>query len=252
MPKTKSIVWIVSAFIISTIALASAGCGSPTVDLGHSNSDVTPVVTFYEYQAIAPIYNPNAPVTIIYGDGTSIEKKGPYEFTSGKLAGEGLDAVLQKLYDEGFFSLDEEYAGEQLAGGVTETLEVTLSEKAYGVTAQGGQGPAGWDKIVSTVTDLDTSGSKEYVPNTIMLFANAEPGVPSAPNVMEWPGVSQDLAKASEEPGGQKLEGEAANVAWKAIQESMKEDTEVTWKANGNFYTYVYAVPVFPGIPERE
>ena len=228
------------------------GCGTPSVDLSYSNSDVTPVVTYNRYQAIAPIYNSSAPVTIVYGDGTTIEKKDSYEFTTGKLAGNGLDGMLQSLYDEGFFKLNETYTGEPMAGGVTETLTVKLSARTFEVSVQGKQGPPGWEKIVSTVTDLDTSGSKEYIPNTIILFAKAEPGAPSAPNVMEWPGISEDLAQASSaESSGRKLEGEAANVAWKAIQESMKSDTDVTWKANGSFYTYVYAVPVFPGVPEQ-
>ncbi len=228
------------------------GCGTPRVDLSHSNSAVTPVVTFNRYQAIAPIYNSSAPVTILYGDQTAIEKKDPYEFTTGKLAGEGLDGVLQSLYNEGYFKLDETYTGEPMPGGVTETLTVKLSARTFKVSVQGEQGPPDWEKIVSTVTDLDTSGSQEYIPNTILLFANAESGAPSAPNVMEWPGISADLAQASSaESSGRKLEGEAANVAWKAIQESMRSDTEVIWKANGAFYTYVYAVPVFPGIPEQ-
>jgi len=234
-------------------SLFVVGCGTPRIDLSYSDSAVKPVVTYNRYQAIAPIYNSSAPVTIIYGDQTAIEKKDSYEFTTGKLAGGGLDGVLQSLYDEGFFELKETFAGEPMAGGVTETLEVTLSEKAFKVSVQGGQGPSNWEKIVSTVTDLDTSGSQEYIPNTILLFAKAEPEASSAPNVMEWPGISADLAQASSaESSGRKLEGQAANVAWKAIQESMKSDTEVTWKANGDFYTYVYAVPIFPGIPEQE
>lgn len=244
------------AFCIAMLVvgfLFVVGCGTPRVDLSYSDSAVTPVVTFNRYQAIAPIYNSSAPVTIIYGDQTAIEKKDSYEFTTGKLAGEGLDGVLQSLYDEGFFELDKTYTGESMAGGVTETLTIKLSARTFEVSVQGGQGPTNWEKIVNTVTDLDTSGSEEYIPNTILLFAKVEPEASSAPNVMEWPGISADLAQASSaESGGRKLEGKAANVAWKAIQESMKSDTEVTWKANGDFYTYVYAVPVFPGIPEQE
>jgi hypothetical protein len=247
----KAIVALCIAMLVVG-SLLVVGCGTPRVDLSYSDSAVTPVVTYNRYQAIAPIYNSSAPVTIIYGDQTAIEKKDSYEFTTGELAGEGLDAILQSLYDDGFFELDETYTGEPMAGGVTETLTVKLSGKTYKVSVQGGQGPSNWEKIVSTVTDLDTSGSQEYIPNTILLFANAEPEAPGAPNVMEWPGISEDLAQASStESSGRKLEGKAANVAWKAIQGSMKSDTEVTWKANGSFYTYVYAVPVFPGISEQ-
>ena len=251
MQHKRIIIPALGVLLVVAIALV-CGCGDTGTDLSYSNSGTTPVVTFNRYQAIAPIYNSSAPVTIIYGDGKATQKKGPYEFTTGSLTGDGLSGVLQSLSEEGFFELEGEYSGKPMPGGVTEVLVVRLSDKTYEISVQSGQGPPNWEKIVSTVTDLETSGPQEYIPDTILLFVKAEPGAPSAPNVMTWPGDSEDLARASSaESNGVKLEGEEASVAWKAVQESMKGETEVTWKANGGFYTYVYAVPVFPGIPEQ-
>lgn len=243
----------VSVAMLSIVVVAAmvVGCGKAEVDLSFDESPTNPVITYYIYKAIAPIYNPTVPVTIVYGDGTVISKQGPYEFTQGKLGSGGVEGLLEQLESEGFFGLKSEYEGEPLEGGATDELTVRLKEKTYDVTVQGGAGPATWNDIVKTVTDVQTADATEAVPPAVRLFATAAEGAPSAQTVMEWPGSSDDLEKASTSGSeGYRLEGPEAEAAWKAVQGTSEEGGEVFWKAGDKFYYYVYAVPLFAGVPE--
>jgi hypothetical protein len=121
------------------------------------------------------------------------------------------------------------------------------------VTVSGEKKPSNWATIVDSITKAKVTGSDEYVPPSIRLFARMAEGPPSAPKVMTWPGDPNELAQASdEEANGLVLEGEQAKTAWKAIQESFSTEGETYWKAGDNFYYYVYASPIFPGIPEKD
>ncbi|MBN1288007.1 MAG: hypothetical protein JXA49_00025 [Actinobacteria bacterium] len=225
------------------------GCGGAKTDLTYDKSGSKPVVVYRTYQAIAPIYNPDAPQIIVYGDGSVIEKKGPYEYTGGMLESGGVDALLRELESEGYFSLKQDYSsGEPVAGGVTETVTVNLSTKDYEVNVENGSDPSGWENIVSAVTGLDVSGAEAYTPPGVVLFAGEEAD-PGNREILKWPGGAEDLADAAAGEGF-KLEGDSAAAAWKAVGESFEREDEIVWEGGGKYYSYVYASPVFPGVSD--
>lgn len=238
-------VFLTAALVVS-VSLIFIGCGND-IDLSYDESGSNPVIVYRETQAIAPIYNSAAPVSIMYGDSTVIEKEDSYAFVKGEIGSSGLEGVLNDLKEEGFFQLKKSYAGETpRAGGVTQVITVTLSDKTYEVTVEKGSEPSGWDEIVDTVTGVDITGSKAYVPNEITLYAKAESG-PGDSKVMQWQGNEQDLADAAAS-GGVKLEGEDAALAWDAVWQTYEEVDDIVWQGGDAYYTYVYASPVFPGV----
>lgn len=244
-----------AAVLVATAALP--GCGSK-VALDFNTSSNVPVVTYYARKAIAPVYNPDAPVAIVYGDGTLVKKDDSYKFTTGTLE-EEVSLMLTELQNDGFFNLNPEYKGEPLAGGTTEQMIVALTAKTYYVTVESGAAPANWDEMVKLVTDARITGAREYIPPVVWLLANVATDVPAGANVQPWPGNPQDLEKASAmldgtDKRGVTLEGEAATTAWLAIQQTFDTSggSDAYWSADGNTYTYVYAVPLFPGVHWRE
>lgn len=240
-----------AVLMVALVALPLGCGGEEPPDLAYDTAADNPVVMYFSYKAIAPVYNPTAPVAVVYGDGTLVKKDDPYRYTSGKLEA-GVDGLLQTISNEGFFGLKTEYEGEQMAGGATEVISVSLEEKPHTVTVSGNKAPANWDTIVDSVTNAQVSAPEEYIPPAARLFANKEEGPPSAPKVMEWPGDPTELERASADgTNGLKLEGEQARLAWKAMQEAMSTEGEAVWKAGDSFYSYVYTYPIFPGIPEK-
>lgn len=241
---TLAVVVVLAAFSL----LVVSGCGDGgSVDLAFDSSPDNAVVLLETSQAIAPIYNPDAPVAITYGDGTHIQKKGPYEFMEGELSG-GVESQLDKLDELGFFKLKESYEGEPLAGGTTDTLTVNLSDKSYTVTVIGSYGPPNWDEIKTAVTEPAVTGEKEYMPEGITLFAKQADGPEG--QVEEWPGNPEDLSEAAASSDGVRLEGEEAATAWKAVSDSMAAGGDMVFKAGDSYYTYVYASPMFPGVSQ--
>jgi hypothetical protein len=245
--------WIIFIIaILLAITLPASGCGgkkAPPLDL--PSGAQTPVIVYSSYQAIAPVYNPDVPVVVIYPDGTMIKKEEPYLFNTGTLSSEQLNGILKSLADAGFFGYKKEYgAGQAKPGGATETLTVNLESGEYTVSVAGGTGPAGWNEIVDTVTGARPSEESEYIPGTIVLYAKEAPQVPQGATVMAWPG---DLAGAAAEDG-QELSGDAAALAWRAVQGVYAgggAGSETYWKSSdGKTYTYVYARPELPGVEQ--
>lgn len=240
---------VIAVLLVTVVALPAClsvcGCGGgSTVSLAYDKTATNPVLIFRETQAIAPIYNSSAPVTIIYGDEMIIEKDDSYEFVQGKA---GLEDILSDLRDYGFFDMKESYSGKTpRAGGVTQVLTVNLTDEQYEVSVETGSEPAGWGDIVDAVTDVDIADSKEYIPEKLTLYAKEETGAGGL-EVMPWPGDPEDLAEAAAGEGVE-LKGEEAEVAWKAIQDTYEKVDDIVWEGGGKYYTYVYASPVFPGV----
>lgn len=259
MLSRKALVICAVGALMATVV---AGCGETQTDLGFARSDTTPVVIYTSYKAIAPVYNPDVPVVVIYGNGTVVKKDGPYTFRTGSMTGDQLTALLKKLDSAGFFAMNKQYrSGQALAGGTTDMLKVNLESGAHAVSVEGGAGPPGWGDIVAAVTNAKVSKSKEYVPLSITVFAREVGEVPPGANSIAWPGSPADLASAAAAPKGYKLEGAEAANAWKAITGAYNPQNsgtkvptgqspageETYWSAGGKVYTYVYARPILPG-----
>lgn len=236
--------------LVGTVAL-TYGCGKAKPDLSYDRSGGKPVITCSRFQAISPAYNPDSPAALIYGDGTVIKKKGPYKYVSGKITEDGLKGGLDTLAEQGFFNLNKEYSSKKpLPGGVTETLDVKLKDGDHRVTTFAGAGPSNWSDMVETVTDVETTGTKEYIPDTVLLFAREKEGGGEVGKTAPWLWGEGELAGAAAAPNGLKLTGEDARKAWKAVQEVDKEETyiDIYWTAGGKVYSDVYTRPVFPGV----
>jgi hypothetical protein len=259
---TSSIVMVV----LMALLLAS-GCGGKTQSgktaNGKAESGVSfpatadePVVTYTSYKAIAPVYNPDVPVTVIYGDGTVIKKEDPYRFTTGTLSPQQMEELLKTLEEGGFFELESEYKNEvPLAGGTTDTVTVVTSDGTHEVSAEGGAGPPGWDDMLTAITGVKASDESEYVPSSIALFAREATEVPQGAAVQPWPGDSSELAAAASADAGTRLNGEEAGTAWKAVQSSFSQNSSgegAYWSAGDKTYTYVYASPILPGIEQQQ
>lgn len=244
--RSRSFFVTISILICSLMAISIlCGCGGEKVDLSYDDSGSQPVIVYGTTQAIAPIYNPDAPQVIIYGDGTVIQKKGPYEYSKGRLESGGVEKILEELDSEGFFGLKESYeSDEPLAGGITETVTVNLTNEEYEVSATDNAGPDGWDKMVSSITGLDVEGAEDYIPPGVVLYANEEAD-PSGKEILTWPGSAEDLANATAEKGYD-LEGDSAATAWKAVSDTFEREDEIVWEGGGKYYSYVYCSPVFP------
>ena len=248
------------AFIISIAAillaatLPASGCGGKKApSLSFPSSGETPVINYSSYKAIAPVYNPDVPVVVIYPDGTMIKKQDPYDFTTGTLSRDQVTDILQSLQEDGFFGFKKEYGGgEAKPGGTTETLTVNVESGAYTVSVVGGSGPAGWNDIVHTVINAKPSKVEAYVPGSIILNSKEEPQVPQGAKVTPWPGQASDLAEAAAQDG-QKLTGDSAALAWKTVQGAFSNGgagSDIYWTAGDKTYTYVYARPELPGIDQ--
>ena len=238
------------AVLMLLLALMLTGCGK-SVKLEYLAEPDNPVIVYYSYQAVSPVYNPGAPVAVIYGDGTRIYKKGAYQFTAGALSGGGVAGVLGELDHLGFFGLKKRYSGQPKPGSATQTMAVYLGAGSdtslHSVTIEAGAAPANWEEMVAAVTRAQVKGLKDYVPETLVLHANLATETPAGTKVVEWPGNVEDLEKASEaDAKGFEIKGGQAAIAWKALREEATGETY--WKAGDKVYTFVYAQPVFPGI----
>ncbi len=231
-------------------AAVAHGCGGSSPGLTFSSDRDTPVIAYSSYQAIAPVYNPGVPVTVVYPE-LVIRKNGPYDLKSAMLTRGQVSDMLEKLDELGFFRLKKEYRGaEPLAGGTTEKLSVELTSGTYAVSVEGGAGPPDWGDIVATVTNAKASGFREYVPLSLMLHASEAGEEGAGADVKPWPGDPADLGKAAAAPGF-RLEGDRAATAWKAISASFSQGgsgEDTYWGAGGKVYRYVYATPLLPGI----
>lgn len=242
---------------VTAVAAGLAGCGSAKPSLTYNASPTAPVVVYTSTSAIAPVYNPLAPVVIIYGDGTKVTKEDSYKFTQGKLTGE-VPAVLDKLAADGFFGLGKDYTSAEQPGGAVQTITVTLSDRTKQVAAAGGSAPPQWQSMVKALTDAPTVSSSAYVPSTIVLYASPDEGGPgSGATVLPWPAGAGDLSAATATSGtqlkGEQLTGEQAKAAWLAIAEQFPQGQgDTVWSYNGKLYTYVYAAPVFPGVQQSK
>ncbi|MCJ7652325.1 MAG: hypothetical protein MUO75_01335, partial [Actinobacteria bacterium] len=159
------------AIILAAALVIPAGCGKAGPSLAYNKSHANPVIILRNLQALAPLYNPNAPVAIYYGDGTVVLKEDAYSYKSGKLPSGGLDKTLKTISDEGFFQMKSKYSGAPMPGGITSVLRVNLTEKTYGVTVEGGAGPSGWDAMVKTVTKPQLPKTSVYYPPSVHLHA---------------------------------------------------------------------------------
>lgn len=249
-------VTIAMALIAALAAMFSPlGCSSKGRDLAFANERDTPVVTYSSHKAIAPVYNPSVPVSVIYPD-RIIRKDGPYDLRSARMTREQVGAVLERLDELGFFDLKKEYRNaEPLAGGTTETVSVMLESGTYAVLVEGGAGPPGWNDIVDSVTNARASDFEEYVPLSLILHASEADAPGDGVEVKPWPGDPADLANAAEvrdgSARGAALEGDRAAAAWAAVSSSFSEDGaggETLWSAGDKVYLAVYATPVLPGV----
>jgi hypothetical protein len=252
----KTFTRLIVAMVLMALLLAS-GCGGKTErGMTFPTTADKPVVTYSSYKAIAPVYNPDVPVAVIYGDGTVIKKEDPYQFTTGTLSPQQMEELLKTLEDQGFFELESEYKNKvPLAGGTTDTVTVVTSSGTHEVSAEGGAGPPGWGDTLASITGVKASGEKEYVPSSITLFAREATEVPQGAAVEPWPGDPSELATAASGDAGLKLNGEAASTAWKAIQSSFSQNSageDAYWSAGDKTYTYVYASPILPGIDQTQ
>jgi hypothetical protein len=244
----------ICAAVLAALALA-AGCGGKTrANMSFPTGAGTPVVTYWSYKAISPVYNPDVPVTVVYGDGTLIKKEDAYKLTRGTLTRQQMSGLLKTLQDKGFFDMKSEYNTEKpLPGGTTDTVSVTTTTETHQVSVEGGAGPAGWNGIISAVTGLQGAGTTEYVPESITLFAREAAQVPQGAAVNPWPGSPSDLAGAAAQDAGLGLNGAAAGTAWSAVQSSFSQNSsgeDAYWSAGGKTYTFVYASPLLPGIKQ--
>ena len=241
MSRTRALAAVV--VVLGVAAASGLGCGAAKPSLSFNASAGNPVVVYKTFQAIAPVYNPTVPQVVVYGDGTVIKKEDAYKLTTGMAS---VPDLLKDLSEDGFFGLKQDYQGKPLPGGVTATMIVNLEDKSYKVTVAPNSAPSNWHAVVGVVKGVKTTGSKEYVPEKVRLFANAE-GEAQPGNVVPWPGGAQELETAAAAKNGVVLAGDAAGTAWKAIA---KEGVDVSWQAGGKVYTYVYALPLLPGIQD--
>lgn len=271
MTATRRLCALALALLLLVAVAAAAGCGNKeeprkktqpeeekktggVSGLAYDSSPDNPVIIYRTSQAIAPVYNPDAPKVIIFGDGTYVRKEGPYTFSASELD-DGVEGVLDALEEAGFYGLDEEYPTEEpLAGGTTEYLTVNLLDESYTVTVESGADPPPeWSEIVEIVQSAPATEIGEYIPDEVVLYANEADETPGGSTEREWPGDPSELAEASsaggEDESGVTLEGEGAHLAWETIQVAFEADEGNTvWSAGGSLYTYVYATPVFPGV----
>ena len=253
MRFAKALVIFITAILLAA-TLPASGCGGKKApSLSFPSSGGTPVVNYSSYKAIAPVYNPDVPVVVIYPAGTMIKKEDPYEFTTGTLSRDQVTSILESLQEKGFFGFKKEYGGgEAKPGGTTETITVNLESGKYSVSVAGGVGPEGWNDIIDTVMNAKASGVKDYVPGSIILYSKEGPQVPQGAAVTPWTGQASDLAGAAAQDG-QKLTGDSAVMAWKTVQGAFANGGaggDAYWTADGKTYTYVYARPELPGISQ--
>jgi len=249
MSKRRICVFFSGTILILVLLIISQGCGK-SIDLSFNESPKVPIVIYYKSQAIAPVYNPNVPVAVLYGDGKIIVKESAYDYYSGKASG-GVSSVLEAFSKAGFFDFKPEYKGEPRVGGATEMLTVNLKAMTKRVVVEAGQEPSSWHEITALLTDGKISGKHEWIPSSITLFAREKAG--TAEGATAWPGKGQELENASKAGSdGLYLQGEDARVAWTAIRDSFKEKgSDTIWIEGGKTYTYVYASPHIPGITMR-
>ena len=238
------------AIILAAALVIPAGCGKAGPSLTYNKSHANPVIILRNLQALAPLYNPNAPVAIYYGDGTVVLKEDAYSYKSGKLPSGGLDKTLKTISDEGFFQMKSKYSGAPMPGGITSVLRVNLTEKTYGVTVEGGAGPSGWDAMVKTVTKPQLPKTSVYYPPSVHLHATPFGSAGEGATIKNWPADAGDLSAIGKAPHGSKISGDEAKNAWKAIGGTVKSKAEVFWRYKGNLYGNVYAAPIFTGVPE--
>lgn len=239
-----------TVIILIAASMIAAGCGVSGPDLIFNRSAKNPVMVLRTLQALAPLYNPNAPAAVYYGDGTVVLKKDSYSYQSGKLAEGGIDDTLKTISDNGFFQMKSKYTGAPVPGGKTSVLQVKLKEKSYEVTVESGAGPKGWNEIMTAVTKPELPKTSTYYPPTVHLhatpFGAAEEGV----TVKNWPADAGDLAAVGESPKGLNISGDKAENAWKAIGGAVKGTAVVLWRYKDDLYGNVYAAPIFTGVPE--
>ena len=211
-----------------------------------------PIVLLTESQAVPPAFNPDAPETIIYGNGLIVQKKDPYSYSAGLSNPADVESILSKLQGHGYFGLKSEYKSEQpIAGGVTSTLAVNTTGKTYRVTVEAGARPAGWDALVGTVQRAKTPDMKPYNPSKIRLYATEATSVPASAKVKDWPGLQDELKNAAAAGSeGCEVQMESAISIWVGLQAAFEQGDfqDIYWKTNdGKTYRTVYAFPIFPG-----
>jgi len=211
-----------------------------------------PIVLLTESQAVPPAFNPDAPETIIYGNGLIVQRKGPYSYVAGLSNPAGVESSLRKLQDQGYFGLKGTYkSGQPVAGGVTTTLTVNTTDRTYGVTVEAGAKPAGWNAIVGTVRSAKTPDMKPYNPSKIRLYATEATSVPASAKVKDWTGLQDDLKNAAAAGSkGYEVQMESAISIWVSLQAAFEQGDfqDIYWKTNdGKTYRAVYAFPIFPG-----
>lgn len=233
---------------LALVAAGMAGCGTaPAVE--YSDSPTQPIISYQRTQALPPEFSPRGPVFIVYGDGTAYRREGLMDYKGGKLTDEQLKALVTSVVDKGFFGM-EQLMGDPLPGGAVDHVTVTLKGRSSSVEApEGTTGEFG--AIVEELRSYKIPDEKEYLPDTITLFATENPqGQAVQGNVLEWTADPTLLSRASEArnspTAGISVHGQEAQQAWKLLRDASKTGQAVAWSAGGRVYVSVYADPFFP------
>jgi hypothetical protein len=242
-------------FLLIAVLLIVGLCGCKgEVSLDYETAADKPLVIMIRYQPVSPVYNPDSPEAILYGNGDVIHREGPYSYQFGVLSPDQVQGMLDTLDGLGFFSLESNYqASEPLMGGITETVIVNLASESKKVTAQSGAEPPNWNQIIRAVEDIKPEESAGYAPSRVRLFAATTQPPDDASGVLEWQ-IDETLMKAANAGSrGLELEGEQASSAWKAIGEALEAGPghETVWRESDRYYGSVYASPIFPGLSEN-
>jgi len=249
MQRLIPVALMTAIFIVISIAHATP---SGTPDLSFDPSPQKRIVVYQLTGAYASSPNEFQPTIIIYGDGTVIRKNGAYSLSAGKLGKGGVESIIRKLSEKGFFRLKKTgREGPDGTGGRSFVLTVNLRKGSHQVWAEDSGGlrksPENWAEIVKAVTQPSLSGWKDYVPGAVLLVAHTgTAGVPSDNN-QTWPCDPADLIKsAAAYPNGLKLEGPKAAGVWEAFQKACRKTPYVIWKSRSNSYVDSVAAPQLP------
>lgn len=238
---------LASIAVLAACAFA-AGCGS-SPQIEYSRSPDQPIVSCQRTQALPPEFSPKGPVFIVYGDGTAYRRGGSMDYVTGRLTGAQLERLLTSIVDAGFFRM-KQVLGNPQPGGAVDHVTVTLKGASYSVEApEGTTGDFG--SIVNGLRSFRIPGEKEYLPDTITLYASENPpGQAVEDKVLEWtadPGLpAQASANRNAEGAGLLVRGPQAQQVWKLLRDAPSSGGPVAWSAGGKVYTSVYADPFFP------
>jgi hypothetical protein len=242
------VTYAAAAVAILVSCSVSGGCGN-SVEIEYSQSPTQPVIVLASSQALPPEYAPHGADLMIYGDGTVIKKTGLYHYESGRIGEQELAALLTSIVDKGFFGLPAEGSAGQ-PGGVTQHVTVALKGRSKRVSAPGTQGGA-FGRIVDGIKAVNVPDAREYVPESLVLYANALEGssVAAGAKVVDWtldPGLLTGATAQS--AAGKSVSGSQAEAVWKELASAYSSDTstEILFRADGKLFGSVYVVPQFP------